>query len=121
MTNPNGNTIKRIYDQVSLRDHVKSDRFQRSDYRTDSAIDKRILLLPGAKFKQFFRGIQQGQSQHQLRITISKSASDLLKLSIYKLFDRFYFRLGSGTPHRKLSTKDCHCMAFFHTMTMVTF
>ncbi len=85
----------RIYDQVSLRDHVKSDCIQRSDYRTDSAIYKSILLSPGAKLKQFFRGIQQSQRQYQLSITTSKSATDLLKLSIYKGFDRLNFRLGS--------------------------
>ena len=108
---PAGSAFMRIYDQVSLRDHVKSDRFQRGDYCTDSAIDSSILLLPGAKLQQFFRGIQQSQRQNQLSITTAENAADILKLFIYKGFDRLHFRLGSGTPDRKFTTKDCHSMA----------
>ncbi len=89
----------RIYDQVSLRDHVKSDRFQRRDYSADSVIERSILFVPRAQLKQFFRSIQQGKRQHQLSITVSKSSADFLELAIYKCFDRLYFCFRSRTPY----------------------
>jgi hypothetical protein len=120
LTNPTGSTFMRIYDQVSLRDHVKSKCFQRSDHRGDSAIGSSILLMPGAKFKQLFRGIQQSQRQDQLGITVFERAADLLKFPIYKGFNRLYSRSGSRAPNRKFPSEDCHCMACFHTMTVFT-
>jgi hypothetical protein len=58
---PDRQLIKRIYDQVSLRDHVKSDCFQNRNHAADSVTYRGILFLPGAEFKQLFRRIEQGQ------------------------------------------------------------
>jgi len=111
----------RIYDQVSLRDHVKSDCFERRNEPAYFAIGSSILLSPGAKLKQFFRGIQQRKRQYQLRIPTTKSTADFLKLSIYKGFNRLYSRFGSRAPNRKFTAKNCHGMACFHSMTLTVF
>ncbi len=41
----------RIYDQVSLRDHVKSDCIQRRYQRINPVVDNRIFLPQMTKFK----------------------------------------------------------------------
>jgi len=85
----------RIYDQVSLRDHVKSGCFQRRDGCGNSAIDSSIIFSPSTKFKQLFRSIQQSQRQYQLGIATLKSGADILELSIDKGLDRLTFASGA--------------------------